>query len=232
MLKLDQEAMQLHKKSGLNVKKLKASDPACPLITKKVMNTVINQCVHAMNGCMDISIPTTVQHGTANYRNTGMVMPIYRSIQGTSRCETAHSLFAHAMHVHKNYRTIIYNYRSLWTVTNFNRNKLKGLGKHALDKGVAPKESFSHVQLNPASDMHFEFDYLHKVLSDTDKTFAIANKQVKLDESPLPSDDVMNFNLVIENDIEAEIDDADAEKSTNNALPVASKPLEKHSITK
>ena len=95
-------------KAGVNMNNIPSTQVAHLLITKKVLKATISQCINALSRCFDSKLVTSVQVGKANCRNISVHLPTCRSLQGTSHCETTHSIFTLAFFLCGNYRSMVY----------------------------------------------------------------------------------------------------------------------------
>ena len=111
---------------------------------------------------MNVTIDTT------NYRNTGAYLNENKSTRGTSKNEVLHSTMDRVFYVSNNIRELLFDARGHWAVTNFNRQRLKKMGKPALIPGVAPMEDDSCPLLPETTTLRFGFDYCKHVMKQLD----------------------------------------------------------------
>ena len=164
---MDREARLQFEKSGLSCDNLTPAHDAYPLITKKVKKCVMMQCTHVLNGCVSDQQAMNVKTGESNYRNTGITLPTYQSLRGSSKVEVVHSVTDRAMYTFNNIRQITFDARVHWKITNYNRQRMRDMNKFALPDSVAPSE-VDHCNIVPSTTLRFGFDYCHYVMEKTE----------------------------------------------------------------
>lgn len=182
---LDKVAAEQCRAVGMKTEAVTVASPSYPLITHAVKNAVMNQCVHILNGCVADEGIAYVQVGEADYRNTGVVLPVYKSLRGTSKVESLHSTLDRAFYSMRNFRTKVFDARASWHIANYNRRRLVALGKNAIPCGVAPSEDDDAVLAPPeaATKLLLGFEYARATMGDV-----IA---LELEGEPTPDDDVV-----------------------------------------
>ena len=168
---LDRKAKQQFEQSGQSCNDITTAHPAYPLMTYKVMKSVQQQCIHILNGCIDDESTMNVQTGVANYRDTGIYLPTFMSLRGSSKVEALHAVMDRVFYAVNNVRQLLFDARAHWSITNYNRARLEKLGLPALPPGVAPSESdASTINIVPHTDLRFGFDYCQHVLQDLEQS--------------------------------------------------------------
>lgn len=113
--------------------------------------------------------------GTANYRNTGTFLPTVKSMRGSSKVEVVHSVMDRFFYAVNNLRQLSFDARAHWCLTNYNRERLRALGKDALPAGVAPSEfDPNRINLVSHNELRFGFDYCQSVLNELDESIAMS----------------------------------------------------------
>jgi hypothetical protein len=140
------------------------SNPAYPLITTQVWRVIKQQLTHVLNGCLsDDGVNMYIVRGHENYRNTGVTLPVYHCLRGTSNVEALNSLLALKSHDWHHLRRSLFDARTFWIIINYNRGQLQKFGKNALLPGVSPSEASLHgIELATAEDgekVKFGFEY-------------------------------------------------------------------------
>jgi len=168
-LKKDQDALLRMERGGVDCCNIKnRAHAAYPLITKKVREAFIHQTIHCLNGCLDPegALPH-VETGLRNYRNTNTFLMTYRSLFGTSRCETFHSVAARHFAQYMNIRALNFDAKMLWKVTHYNRNKQRQLDPDGMIPGLLAQAEFGEGKIIPEgelSPLYFGHDYCQRVL--------------------------------------------------------------------
>ncbi|KAF4730048.1 hypothetical protein FOZ62_023899, partial [Perkinsus olseni] len=182
---LDKVAAKQCKAVGMKTEAVTVASPSYPLITHAVKNAVMNQCIHILNGCVADEGIAYVQVGEADYRNTGVVLPLYKSLRGTSKVESLHSTLDRAFYSMRNFRTKVFDARASWHIANYNRRRLMALGKSAIPCGVAPSEDDDAVLAPPeaATKLMLGFEYARAAMGDV--------MTLELEGEPTPDDDVV-----------------------------------------
>jgi len=193
---IDREARHQAELNGVDVNDLLRTDPAFPLITKKVAQAAIRQCVHILNGCTHSEGDSYMCIGTVNYRNTGVRIPEYRQLCGTSKVSALHSVTSGLFFSSRNIRTELFDARAIWLIINYNRRLLvfHGLRDNVPFENVAPSETEGAVLAPECNDLYFGFAYSRKVLRDTEEScLEKVRKQLSLEDEAdvlLTEDDV------------------------------------------
>jgi hypothetical protein len=171
--------------AGTNCDNVNSAHPGYPLITKKVRDTVLQQVVHCLNGCLDPE--GVLAHsctGVRNYRNTGIMLKTYSSPFGTSRCETVHSISARQTVLFQNITQDNFDARGMWRTTHFNRRKLSKKGLSTIEDGLAPFEQHDAKIIRDDPKLYFGFDYCRKVVADKNNSLYTRTENV-LDEKDI-----------------------------------------------
>jgi len=168
-LELDGQCKEASIQSGRAIENITVADPAYPLITKKVSQAVLQQCVHLLNGCVQSDGVPYVCIGEVNYRQTGVMLKEYQYLCGTSRVEALHSVSERHFYSFNQIRTILFDAKALWMVINYNRGRLMKAGKPTLPLSLAPAEASGAILARNAKGLYFGFDYARKVVSDLEE---------------------------------------------------------------
>ncbi|KAL7535467.1 hypothetical protein ACHAXR_010412 [Thalassiosira sp. AJA248-18] len=161
---LDQQLIAQHRLNGDPCIDISTAHDAYPLIAKKVSKCTINQCIHILNGCVHDEQAVNVSLNTVQYRNTGVFLNSNRSTRGTNKNEMMHSVVDRVFYVSNNIRELLFDARGHWSLTNYNRTRLKNMNKPALDLGVAPMEDDSCPPLVESTELKFGFQYYNHVM--------------------------------------------------------------------
>lgn len=172
---LDREARLQFEMSGKSCENLSPAHDAYPLMTRKVSQCVFRQLVHVLNGCITDLQQMNVSTGSSEYRDTGISLPTYRSLRGTSKVEAVHSVADRATYTFNNIRQIVFDARVHWKLTNYNRGRLRDMDKDALPDSIAPSE-VDCTNIVPTTSLKFGFDYCHHTLLATDDKIRAAVK--------------------------------------------------------
>jgi len=140
------------------------SNPTYPLISTKVWRVIQQQLVHILNGCIsDDGVDMYILRGHENYRNTGVMLPVYHCLRGTNNVEALHSLLALKSNDWHHLRRSLFDARTFWIIINYNRGQLRKFGRKALLPSVSPSEASLHgIELTAAEDgekVKFGFEY-------------------------------------------------------------------------
>ena len=92
---------------------------AYPVITKKVLHAVTNALVHLLNGCCSDISESHVLIGEKNFYNSGIKLPIYWSLRGTSKNKAFHSIMARAFTASDGIRRAYYDAHAMWIVLQY-----------------------------------------------------------------------------------------------------------------
>lgn len=162
----DEEAKRRHEQSPAYcpTKHLTPSNAAYPLVTTQVWRVIKQQLIHILNGCMsDDGVDMYILRGRENYRNTGVMLPVYHCLRGTNKVEALNSLLALKSHDWHHLRRILFDARTFWILINYNRGQLRKFSKKALLPGVSPSEVSLHgIEIATAEDgekVKFGFEY-------------------------------------------------------------------------
>ena len=161
---LDRQAKEQSIKIGDNCENINTAHRAYPLITKKILKCVMQQCIHILNGCVHDEFDMNLLTGQAYYRKTQTLLDKYASQRGSNCVEAWHSVADRKVYAITVMRQSLFDGRMLWTVTNFNRERLRKMGKeNILPNGVAPSEGSKAMRstLVESTDLLFGFDYFH-----------------------------------------------------------------------
>ena len=163
---IDEDAKRQYEQSPTYcpTKPLTPSNPPYPLITTQVWRVIKQQLVHILNGCIsDDGVDMYILLGDKNYRNTGVMLPVYHCLRGTNNVEAVHSLLALKSHDWHQIRRNLFDARTFWILINYNRGQLRKFSKRALLPGVSPSEASLHgIELSTAEDgekVKFGFEY-------------------------------------------------------------------------
>ena len=89
-----------------------------------------------------------IQAGVENYRNTGIMLLVYKSLRGTSKCEAIHSFLASKSVDFNNVSCAYFDVKILWLITNFNRRRLAELGVETLPENASPSECVNFTRMS------------------------------------------------------------------------------------
>ncbi|KAF4650172.1 hypothetical protein FOL47_001398 [Perkinsus chesapeaki] len=195
---LDAEAREQCIKAGMPVDDITPASPAYPLVTRKVKKAIINQCIHILNGCVS-------DQGIA----------YVRSLRGTSKVEAVHSCLSRSFTSFRNFRTEVFDARASWFVANYNRRRLKDIGRKAIPCGVAPVELPGEVGLAPeeaSANLLLGFEYARAVTK-------VPYASEELDGEPDQDDDVIPTE-------ETDMDNENDEEETTQAPSSDTVPLD------
>ncbi|KAL7533844.1 hypothetical protein ACHAXR_009080 [Thalassiosira sp. AJA248-18] len=161
---IDRQAILQHQRDGDPCVDISPAHPAYPLITKKVSQCAIRQCTHILNGCVHDEEAVNLSVGPSDYRNTGIFLNTNRSTRGTNKVESLHSMLDKSFYpVSNNIRELLFDARAHWAITNYNRIRLKNMGRPTLEPGVAPSEDDSIPLLVESTTLKFGFQYFNYV---------------------------------------------------------------------
>ena len=163
---LDRQAKRAYMLSGASCEDITTSHPAYPLITKKVLKSSMNQCIHILNGCVHDEQPMNLHVGTEHYRNTFVALDCYKSLRGTSKVEALHSVLDRKVYASTSMRNLLFDAHLHWHITNYNRERLRSLGRtDVLPDGVSPSEVVpARVSIVKRTPLLFGFGYYDQVL--------------------------------------------------------------------
>jgi hypothetical protein len=163
---LDRQAKRTYMLSGASCEDITTSHPAYPLITKKVLKSVMNQCIHILNGCVHDEKPMNLHVGTEHYRNTFVGLDRYKSLRGTSKVEALHAVLDRKVYASTSMRNLFFDAHLHWHITNYNRERLRSLGRtDVLPDGVSPSEVVpARVSIVETTPLLFGFGYYDQVL--------------------------------------------------------------------
>jgi hypothetical protein len=168
---VDEDAKRQYEQSPTYcpTKPLAPSDPAYPLITTQVWRAIKQQLVHILNGCIsDDGVDMYILLGNQNYRNTGVMLPVYHCLRGTNNVEAFHSLLTLKSHDWHQIRRSLFDARTFWILINYNRGQLRKFSKKALLPGVSPSEASLHgIELATTEDgekVKFGFEYCEYIM--------------------------------------------------------------------
>jgi hypothetical protein len=154
--------------------------------------------------------------GTANYRNTGIFLSTVKSMRGSSKVEVVHGVMDRSFYAVNNLRQLSFDARAHWCLTNYNRERLRALGKEALPAGVAPSEGNPNlINLVPHTDMRFGFDYYQSVLAELDRSITMS--ALELVESSEGLDDILDMHMAA---VDGVMDDEDLVGDVDSAIHV------------
>jgi len=74
-----------------------------------------------------------------------------------------HSVVDRVFYVTNNMRSLVFDAKGLWAITNMNRRILARMGKFALPPGVAPMEVATPLHFVATTSLRFGFDYYYHV---------------------------------------------------------------------
>ena len=201
---LDREAKKLSIESGDLCEDITTAHPAYPLVTKKILKCVMNQCIHILNGCVHDEIPMNLEMGQAYYRGTNILLDFFKSLRGSSRVEAIHSVLDRKVYASSNMREMLFDARLHWHLTNYNRERLRSLGRETLPGGVSPSEvNPNRISIVESTTLLFGFGYFHRIMTEFDE-------QVQ-DEALQQLDNLLDEEIEIE-DILDDNDTADSEE--------------------
>lgn len=185
---IDKQAIQQHRKNGDPCVDISTAHDAYPLITKKVSKCAINQARHILNGCVHDEAAVNISMDTVEYRKTGHFLRSNKSTRGTNRCEQVHSVMDRMFYVSNNIRQLLFDARGHWAITNYNRARLKSMGKPALNPGVAPVEDDSCPVFVASTNLKFGFQYLDHIMNTFEKGISDDVRNAIEEDSPATVD--------------------------------------------
>jgi len=181
---VDKQAIQQHRKNGDPCVDISTAHGAYPLITKKVSKCAINQARHILNGCVHDEAAVNLSMDTVEYRNTGHFLRSNKSTRGTNRCEQLHSVVDRMFYVSNNIRQLLFDARGHWAITNYNRARLKSMGKPALAPGVAPVEDDECPVFVESTNLKFGFQYFDHIMNTFEKSISDDVRNAIEEDSP------------------------------------------------
>ena len=140
------------------------SHVAYPLITKEVWKVIRQQLIHILNGCLsDDDYNMYVTHREINYRSTGDMLPLYTCLRGTNKVEAVNSLLALKSGDWRQIGRPLFDARTFWTITNYNRGQFRKVGRQSLPNGVSPSEAPQNdvilATIEDGKKVKFGFEY-------------------------------------------------------------------------
>jgi len=140
------------------------SHVAYPLITKEVWKVIRQQLIHILNGCLsDDDYNMYVTHREINYRSTGDMLPLYTCLRGTNKVEAVNSLLALKSGDWRQIGRPLFDARTFWTITNYNRAQFRKVGRQSLPNGVSPSEAPQNdvilATIEDGKKVKFGFEY-------------------------------------------------------------------------
>ena len=140
------------------------SHVAYPLITKEVWKVIRQQLIHILNGCLsDDDYNMYVTQREINYRSTGDMLPLYTCLRGTNKVEAVNSLLALKSGDWRQIGRPLFDARTFWTVTNYNRGQFRKVGRQSLPNGVSPSEAPQNdvilATIEDGKKVKFGFEY-------------------------------------------------------------------------
>jgi hypothetical protein len=141
---------------------------AYPLITKKILKCVLQQCIHILNGCVHDECNMNVTTGQSYYRGTATLLDTYISRRGSSCVEAWHSVADRKVYASSIMGRKLFDARLHWHITNYNRQRLRNLGRSVLADGVAPSEGSRQFSTSfvEETSLLFGFGYYDYVTTD------------------------------------------------------------------
>ena len=138
---IDQQCQAQAKASGMNTDNLTVADVAYPLVANTVMTVFQRQLIHVKNSCIsdDPERLPYVQVGTVDFHNTGHRLPHYQSLRGTSKVEAVHSVLDRTFYTQHGIGNEVFDARLGWWLLNYNRCRLRALGKKVPPDNMPPK---------------------------------------------------------------------------------------------
>ena len=80
-----------------------------------------------------------VEMGTVDFHNTGHRRPHYQSLHGTSKVEAVHSVLDRTFYTQHGIGNEVFDARLGWWLLNYNRRRLRALGKKVPPDNMPPK---------------------------------------------------------------------------------------------
>ncbi|KAL9189375.1 hypothetical protein ACHAXT_009050 [Thalassiosira profunda] len=208
---LDRKIRAAYERSGKSCADLSPAHDAYPLITKKVKDCIIRQCVHVLNGCLEDVQAMNVAVGEVNYRNTGVMLMEYKSLRGTNGNEAMHSVMDRKMYATNHIRKLYFDAKAHWNITHYNRVRLGDMGKEVLPHGVAPHEDDS-IAIVASTDLLFGFAYCDSVLKAKEDDIhrevmaALANDELAIEDLEMDGlEAVAELDDLLNNDEETDV---------------------------
>ena len=135
----------IHWRSGMNTDNLTVADVAYPLVTNSVMTVFQRQLIHVRNGCTsdDPKRLLYVEVETVDFHNIGHRLPHYQSLCGTSKVEAVHSVLDRTFYTQHGIGNEVFDARLGWWLLNYNRRRLRALGKKVTPDNMPPKVTCS-----------------------------------------------------------------------------------------
>ncbi|KAL7531878.1 hypothetical protein ACHAXR_004286 [Thalassiosira sp. AJA248-18] len=229
---MDREARLQFGLDGKSCDEITPAHDVYPFVTKMLKKCFVMQCTHVLNGCVADLQTMNVSNGSANYKNSGFRLPTCKSMHGSSKVESVHSVTDRAMYTFNNIRQVVYDGRVHWKLTNSNRQRLGDMGQPALPDSVAPSEVINGPPMVASTNLRIVFDYCHHVMKEVESKIEDAVRaELKNPNYPNVRSELDNLNSaigdIIEYDIEATeemIDDAATDAAADDAPSVAAGP--------
>ncbi len=165
-ISIDRQAKKQSIEAGDKCEDINTAHRAYPLITKKILKCGMQQCFHILNGCVHDECDMNVLTGQSFYRDTQTLLDTYTSQRGSNRVEAWHSVADRKLYALSVMRQSFWNARMLWNAINYNRERLRKLGKeNVLPDGVAPSEASKRFRAAfvQSTSLLFGFDYLNYI---------------------------------------------------------------------
>ncbi|KAL7492367.1 hypothetical protein ACHAWT_002552 [Skeletonema menzelii] len=214
----DKSIKRQHVLSGDPCKDISKSHDAYPLISKKVMHVSRNQCIHFLNGCVHDEDCMNIDLDKANYRGTGVFLNKNKSARGTTKNEVVHSVTDRVFYSFNNLRSIVFDAKAHWKLTNMNRRILKRLGKPSLPPCVSPLEVTTPLHFVKSTPLKFGFEYFYHVKENLDQKVDDEALE-QLDRTAVIELDDVDADVVAELDI-YEDEEGDTDSDTAAAVTV------------
>ena len=120
--------------------------------------------IHILNGCLsDDDYNMYVTHREMNYRSTGDMLPLYTCLRGTNKVEAVNSLLALKSGDWRQIGRPLFDARTFWTITNYNRAQFRKVGRQSLPNGVSPSEAPQNdvilATIEDGKKVKFGFEY-------------------------------------------------------------------------
>ena len=163
------------------------SHVAYPLITKEVWKVIRQQLIHILNGCLsDDDYNMYVTHREMNYRSTGDMLPLYTCLRGTNKVEAVNSLLALKSGDWRQIGRPLFDARTFWTITNYNRGQFRKVGRQSLPNGVSPSEAPQNdvilAAIEDGKKVKFGFEYYNWLKEMTKNGVNDSLNQVQISE--------------------------------------------------
>ncbi|KAF4728785.1 hypothetical protein FOZ63_027968, partial [Perkinsus olseni] len=152
--KIDLQQQALAVAQGRDPYPTSPADVAYPIISREWLATYSHQLAHVANDCLSdrTDILPYVEGPEVSFHGSQYRMRTFKSVRGTSHCESTHSCLDRLMYGSRGVSRSLYNVRIHWFISTFNRRRLRRFGKKMPPEGMSPLECEHYRALGAGDD--------------------------------------------------------------------------------